>query len=90
MLCLGYAFHGAPYRTALATPGRLQLLTIVAALLLIAFGGLLLALGERRLSRTLRDAEPATPRPAVPTVQDQALPPSTASAVHVPRAATAG
>ncbi|NIJ31576.1 hypothetical protein FHT00_003556 [Sphingomonas insulae] len=90
MLWLGHALHGAPYRTDLAAPGMLRSVTMIAALLMIALGGLLLALGERRLSRTARDAGSATPRPAVQTVQDPASPPSAGSAVPAPRAATAG
>lgn len=90
MLWLGYALHEAPYRTDLATPGPLRALTMIAALLLLALGGLLLALGERRLSRTSRDAGRATPHPAVPTVRDRAPPPSAASSAPAPRAAPAG
>ncbi|MGR6331032.1 MFS transporter [Sphingomonas sp. XXL09] len=90
MLWLGHALHGAPYRTVLATPGMLRSLTMVAALLLITLGGLLLALGERRLSRTSRDAEPMTPPLTARTVQDQAQPRSAGSMVPAPRAATAG
>lgn len=90
MLWLGHALHGAPYRTVLATPGMLRSLTMVAALLLITLGGLLLALGERRLSRTSRDAGPMTPHQAAQTIQDQAPPLSAGSTVPEPRAVTAG
>lgn len=86
MLWLGHALHDALYRTALATPGLMRSLTMIAALLLVALGGLLLALSERRLSRTSRDAGPGMPRPAVPPVPDQAPPPSTASPAPALRA----